>query len=538
MSETAKKARAAMKAKAQRLGADRPTEKVDSATWSPPELLNADVKTGMRPISRRAFKKGGKVMGECAPTRADRAPRKSGGKAITADSLINRNQKEANESREGIKHVGGMKKGGRANREEGGKVANYDTGSRTGAGAVTEARSKPASKPSAGRAPQPTDLYDADQLKKADSDVRGYKKGGRTKKLGGGALGPAISGAAKMMQQADRGVPSATMNFSPVKKGSLSPMRATGMKKGGEAHEDIAADKALIKKMVKPSARTGKAKGGGMPLKGHGYHSKSDAELRYILKDANEAARNMKGMNDKAEGKYLDQVNDASTVLGYRKRGGQPIPPPSKGDDSFMNKGGRAKRATGGQVFSGSGYPGKIPGVVPGGRTARATGGKTKGKGKTAINIVINAGKADDGSVMPPPGPMGAPKGLPVPLPPAGAGMPPGAAPPMPMPPPGMMGAGGPPGAPPMPPGGMPPMGRKAGGRTYRSYKDMDAGAGSGMGRLEKAEVEEHKRGERKAGGRTYRSYKDMDAGAGGGFGRIEKAEIASRKSRIEPQNY
>jgi hypothetical protein len=472
MSDVAKKARAAMKAKAQRLGADRPLEKVDSSTFTPPELLNADVKTGMRPISRRAFKKGGKVMGDCAPTRADRAPRKSGGKAITADSLINRNQKEANESREGKKHIGGMKKGGRAGREEGGKVEDHDTGSRTGAGAVTQSRSKPVSRPSAGRAPQPTDLYDADQLKKADSDVRGYKKGGRTKKVGGGALGPAISGAAKMMQQSDRGIPSASMNFSPVKKGSLSPMRATGMKKGGEAHEDVAADKALIKKMVKQEARTGKDDGGA-----------------------------------------------------------------TDGNDG-MKHGGRTKRATGGQVFSGPGYPGKIPGVVPGGRTARKDGGKTKGKGKTAINIVINAGKADDGSVMPPPGPMGAPKGLPVPLPPAGAGMPPGAAPPMPMPPPGMMGAGGPPGAPPMPPGGMPPMGRKAGGRTYRSYKDMDAGAGSGMGRLEKSEIEEHKRGERKAGGRTYRSYKDMDAGSGGGIGRIEKAEIASRKSRIDGQNY
>lgn len=525
MSDVAKKARAAMKAKAQRLGADRPLEKVDSSTFTPPELLNADVKTGMRPISRRAFKKGGKVMGDCAPTRADRAPRKSGGKAITADSLINRNQKEANESREGKKHIGGMKKGGRAGktiggglaflsplamglnamrgdddkdgkksggrakREEGGKVEDHDTGSRTGAGAVTQSRSKPVSRPSAGRAPQPTDLYDADQLKKADSDVRGYKKGGRTKKVGGGALGPAISGAAKMMQQSDRGIPSATMNFSGVKKGSLSPMRATGMKKGGEAHEDVAADKKLIKKMVKPAARTGKTIGGAMSM-------------------FSPLAMGLNAMR-----------GDDDDDKGGKKHGG------------------RTKRATGGQVFSGPGYPGKIPGVVPGGRTARKDGGKTKGKGKTAINIVINAGKADDDSMMPP-NPMGAPKGMPIPLPPAGAGMPPGAAPPMPMPPPGMMGAGGPPGAPPMPPGGMPPMGRKAGGRTYRSYKDMDAGAGSGMGRLEKSEIEEHKRGERKAGGRTYRSYKDMDAGAGGGFGRIEKAEIASRKSRIDGQNY
>jgi len=102
----------------------------------------------------------------------------------------------------------------------------------------------------------------------------------------------------------------------------------------------------------------------------------------------------------------------------------------------------------------------------------------------------------------------------------------------MPMPPPGMAGPGGPPMPPPgmpMPPPGM-PMPRKAGGRAYRSYKDMDAGAGSGLGRLEKTEIQEHKRGERKAGGRTYRSYKDMDAGAGSGLGRLEKTEIQAHK--------
>jgi hypothetical protein len=61
------------------------------------------------------------------------------------------------------------------------------------------------------------------------------------------------------------------------------------------------------------------------PLKGHAYHTKSDSELHYIVKDAGEAAQAMKGHNSKAEMKYLDQVNDASTVLHYRKNGGKRV---------------------------------------------------------------------------------------------------------------------------------------------------------------------------------------------------------------------
>ena len=348
MSDMAKQARAAMKAKAERLGSDRPLEKVDSSSWTPPAMLNADVKTGLRPISRRAYKSGGKVGGETAKMHMGRKPRQSGGKAITSDSLINRNVKEANESREGKKHIGALKTGGRA------------------------------------------------------------------KKLGGGpTMGP-VAGADQMMKQAQMtgGVPSAMLNFGGIKKGSLSPLRAAGMKKGGKAmeHDDVAADKALIKKMVKPEART--------------------------------------------------------------------------------------KRKDGGKVFSGPGYPGKVPGA-DGGRTAHAAGGKA-GKGKTDINIMIGAHHPASGAPgmgMPPVDPMGGttkPPGMggpaggaPLPLPGMPMGMPPG------MPP-----AGGPPGMPPgMPaiPPGMMPKPRKAGGRTYRSYKDMDAGAGSGLGRIEKTEIQKRR---------------------------------------------
>lgn len=56
------------------------------------------------------------------------------------------------------------------------------------------------------------------------------------------------------------------------------------------------------------------------PLEGHPYHDKSDEELRGIVKDAGETARIQRGMS--SEGKYLDQMNDASTVLYHRKQNG------------------------------------------------------------------------------------------------------------------------------------------------------------------------------------------------------------------------
>lgn len=132
--EYRKQAKAAMNEKISRMITPG-KEKVDSSDWTAPEPLNADVKTGMRPISRRQFKRGGKVKakadakvnGKMANVRADRKKRQSGGKALTADSLINRDMKEANQSREGIKHVGGMKRGGRAKKAMGGLDTNVVT---------------------------------------------------------------------------------------------------------------------------------------------------------------------------------------------------------------------------------------------------------------------------------------------------------------------------------------------------------------------------------------------------------------------------
>ncbi len=56
------------------------------------------------------------------------------------------------------------------------------------------------------------------------------------------------------------------------------------------------------------------------PLRDHAFHSKSNHELHFIMKDAGEARKNMEDMgNDHAAGKYADQVNDAATVLYHRK---------------------------------------------------------------------------------------------------------------------------------------------------------------------------------------------------------------------------
>jgi hypothetical protein len=61
-------------------------------------------------------------------------------------------------------------------------------------------------------------------------------------------------------------------------------------------------------------------------LKGHAFHAKRDDELRYIIKDAGEAARAMQGFDPVAEGKYLDQVSDACTILNHRARYGSRVP--------------------------------------------------------------------------------------------------------------------------------------------------------------------------------------------------------------------
>jgi hypothetical protein len=85
---------------------------------------------------------------------------------------------------------------------------------------------------------------------------------------------------------------------------------------------------------AREAAAAARSKSGAKPAKpipNSPYHAKSDAELRYIIKDASEAEQASRGMTaynpnggqrTDTNGKYADQVNDAATVLGYRDRGG------------------------------------------------------------------------------------------------------------------------------------------------------------------------------------------------------------------------
>ncbi len=124
--------------------------------------------------------------------------------------------------------------------------------------------------------------------------------------------------------------------------------------------------------------------------------------------------------------------------------------------------GGRIARAGGGATTLKDMPIPKVEGYKRGGKTS---------KGKTNINIIIGGGHRDQPSAPPPPPQMPIrPPGMMMPPP----GMPPpGAGAPMPMPPPTPPMAG---------------MGRKSGGRA-RSYKDMEYGAGSGLGREQKTEI-------------------------------------------------
>ena len=172
--------------------------KVDSSTWTPSEPLDADAKTGMRPISRRAFKTGGKVEGAEAKTNLSRTPRGNIG-------LANTNQRIANEDREGVKHVGGMKKGGRIGKMGGGwfNDPEYKKYSAAQLDAVGPDEGGEASEPKKERMISPSEasrlMAESNAGQRARGDMTRRADGGRTAKAGGGSFKEAFAAARKQM---------------------------------------------------------------------------------------------------------------------------------------------------------------------------------------------------------------------------------------------------------------------------------------------------------------------------------------------------
>jgi hypothetical protein len=120
MSELSEQSRQRAKEKVERLTRST-TGAVDASGWKEPLGEKGGVQTGMRVVSRRAYRAGGKVQGHKPVPRADRQPRMRGGPLV--DDLANVDMKKANDFRDGEKHEGGLKAGGRAKKLMGGQMS-------------------------------------------------------------------------------------------------------------------------------------------------------------------------------------------------------------------------------------------------------------------------------------------------------------------------------------------------------------------------------------------------------------------------------
>ena len=353
MYKLANSSRKAMQEKAKRLVTADPHQKVDSSTWSPAEPLDTEAKTGARPLVRRIYKSGGKVQGTAAKKRGDRMARKSGGRAAPwVDDLINRDVRTANEAREGKKHVGAFKKGGRTKHADGMAVPLPPR-----MPADIAARRAAAAK--------------AAQMDATDAAMNTIKNAKSLQQQ-------------KMTQEAQRAAARAAAQAEARRIYDLTG--GMGKKKGGKVSEmewehskaDLKQDKKLAKKH-------------GMSLEAW---EKSDLDKKH---DKQQSTKGLcyGGKAKKAGGGMLDASKKAMLVAadphmkGQKKLTPQPAQEPPKKADG--GKVAWLKKAKGAETFSGNSTT-KIPGVV-GGRKARASGGSIRERFNEAFRTARNAGE-------------------------------------------------------------------------------------------------------------------------------------------------
>lgn len=344
------------RSKARRLTQADPHTKVDSSTWTPPEAENAGVKTGARPLVKRLYKKGGKVVGKHegkeSLKHAGRKPRKSGGrashKAPWVDDLINRDVRMANDEREGTKHVGAFKKGGKIHKLGGGTIGD-----------------------------NPVSIADRSMAKAAGVPL---KKGGKVhRKVGGGieegyrptTRDPNYRGVDYSESDKDavsnlakygsiRGNPTASPDYPERKRGGKTEKWIQGaIKHPGSLHKALHVPKG--EKIPEKKLHAAEKKGGKLAKKAH---------LAETLKHMHHAKGGKATRHpDEAEDKKL--MHKVLKPAAFKAKGGSAMH--HEDCTCKMCGGGRAMKYAGGGTFSGDSKK-KIPGDT-GGRQARATGG-------------------------------------------------------------------------------------------------------------------------------------------------------------------
>lgn len=499
-------------AKAKRL-TSASTGKVDASSWTPESTpVESELQTGMKPISRRAFKRGGKVEGAKAKHHAGKKPRKAGNAPATPVAMANRDMKQANKERPGKELVGALKRGGKVHDDEAEdkklikKVVKPSAIKKKSGGEVLRTKKNSDGSQQYVRGSGPMDRIDTlskYQNKTYGDSEKAFREGDKyeSNKL----LKGASSLDKAQQEEAKDEIGSRT---TPFKKGGRTKRASGGQTvnregKGdydGNYPSDMSAEKAeqIRAKQDSDSKREREFEANQPHKRGGKVHAK-DCGCKMCSG----------GRTKKAFGGQMGQPTTPQTMpvpaapaAAAPATSGAPAGSPYAGHpmyENFMSSHPGIAGAINNNQGLISGILGAYPGVTklfggadsPGmkmlGRMSDRRQGRKNG-GRTNINIVISP-KSDVPAALPPQ-PM-PPNSPPVgmdkpPVPPGGASVPPqimaalaakAAA----------AGGGGPPMIPPRP--------YKRGGKVYSSAEDMDAGAKGGKGRLEKAEIAARSRG-------------------------------------------